>query len=302
MTMATTQPTNTLALAACSIAVSLIVLGLKYLAFALTGSIALYSDALESIINVVTAIAAFFAIRVSLRPADASHPYGHSKAEYFSAALEGVLILIASLAILREAYGAFLDPHPIQAPTSGLAISSVATVVNAGWSWLLIRKGRERRSPALVADGRHLLTDVYTSGGVIVGVVVVALTGWAQLDPAIAGLVALHILSAGWGIVKESLGGLMDTALPKEDLEAVKTTIDANMAGALEVHDLRSRHAGRTTFIDFHLVVDGAMTVDTSHAICDRIEAALKASYPDSIISIHVEPTAKRKYGAMEIA
>lgn len=302
MTDATDKPTNMLVLAGGSIGISLVVLCLKYLAFALTGSVALYSDAIESIINVVTAIAAFFAIRVSLRPADSSHPYGHSKAEYFSAVLEGVLILVASLAILREAYGAFINPHPIKAPVLGLAISSVATVMNAGWSWVLIRTGRKRRSPALVADGKHLLTDVYTSGGVVVGVVLVAITGWERLDPAIAGLVALNILWAGWGIIKESLGGLMDTALPEEELAGVKATIDATMTGALEAHDLRSRHAGRMTFIDFHLVVDGAMTVDASHAICDRIEAALKADHPDSIISIHVEPASKRKCGTMEIA
>lgn len=302
MTGDTTKPTNILKLAAGSIAVSLVVLGLKYLAFALTGSVALYSDAIESIINVVTAIAAFFAIRVSLKPADANHPYGHSKAEYFSAVLEGVLILVASLAILREAYGAFLDPHPLAAPALGLAISTAATALNGGWGWLLIRTGRQRRSPALVADGKHLMTDVYTSGGVIVGVLLVALTGWEILDPILAALVALNILWSGWGLIRESVGGLMDTALPEEDLAAVQATIDANMTGALEAHDLRSRHAGRMTFIDFHLVVDGVMSVDASHAICDRIEAALKVDHPDSIISIHVEPASKRKGGAMAIA
>lgn len=302
MTEQAAIPTNILKLAAGSIAVSLVVLGLKYLAYALTGSVALYSDAIESIINVVTAIAAFFAIRVSLRPADANHPYGHSKAEYFSAVLEGVLILVASLAILREAYGAILDPHPLQAPALGLAVSAAATALNGAWGWLLISTGRKRRSPALVADGKHLMTDVYTSGGVIVGVLLVAVTGWAILDPILAALVALNILWSGWSLIRESVGGLMDTALPAEDLAVVQETIDANMTGALEAHDLRSRHAGRMTFIDFHLVVDGAMTVDASHAICDRIEAALKVDHPDSIISIHVEPASKRKHGAMAIA
>ncbi|RKE54236.1 MULTISPECIES: cation diffusion facilitator family transporter [unclassified Sphingomonas] len=302
MSEQTAKPTNILKLAAGSIAVSLVVLGLKYLAYALTGSVALYSDAIESIINVVTAIAAFFAIRISLRPADADHPYGHSKAEYFSTVLEGVLILVASLAILREAYGAILNPHALQAPALGLAVSAVATVLNGAWSWLLITTGRKRRSPALIADGKHLLTDVVTSGGVIVGVLLVALTGWEILDPILAALVALNILWSGWSLIKESVGGLMDTALPTEELAAVQATINANMGGALEAHDLRSRHAGRMTFIDFHLVVEGTMTVDTSHAICDRIEAALKAGHPDSIISIHVEPEAKRKHGAMAIA
>lgn len=302
MSEQTAKPTNILKLAAGSIVVSLVVLGLKYLAYALTGSVALYSDAIESIINVVTAIAAFFAIRISLRPADADHPYGHSKAEYFSAVLEGVLILVASLAILREAYGAILNPHALQAPALGLAVSAAATALNGAWSWLLITTGRKRRSPALIADGKHLLTDVVTSGGVIVGVLLVALTGWEILDPILAALVALNILWSGWSLIKESVGGLMDTALPTDELAAVQAAINANMAGALEAHDLRSRHAGRMTFIDFHLVVEGTMTVDASHAICDRIEAALKADHPDSIISIHVEPEAKRKHGAMAIA
>jgi cation diffusion facilitator family transporter len=296
------QPTSILTLAAGSIAVSLVVLGLKYMAFALTGSVALYSDAVESIINVVTAIAAFFAIRISLRPADAGHPYGHSKAEYFSAVLEGVLILIAALAILREAYGAVRNPHALQAPALGLAISAAATALNGAWGWLLISTGRRRRSPALIADGKHLLTDVYTSVGVIVGLLLAALTGWDILDPTLAALVALNILWSGWSLIKESVGGLMDTALPAAELAAVQATIDANMTGALEAHDLRSRHAGRMTFIDFHLVVDGAMTVDASHAICDRIEAALKVDHPESIISIHVEPEAKRTHGAMTFA
>lgn len=294
-------PGHILRLAAGSIAVSLMVLGLKYLAYAATGSVALYSDAIESIINVITAIAAFFAIRISLRPADAGHPYGHAKAEYFSAVLEGVLILLASLAILREAYGAFLAPRRLEAPVLGLAISAAATAINGGWSWLLIREGRKRRSPALIADGKHLLTDVYTSVGVIVGVGLVALTGWRALDPALAALVALNILWAGWGLIRESMGGLMDSALPDAELNAVSAAIRTNMAGALECHDLRTRHAGRMTFIDFHLVVDGAMTVDMSHAICDRIETALHAINPASVISIHVEPEWKRKHGGSAV-
>lgn len=284
-----------LRLAAGSIAVSLVVLGLKYLAYALTGSVALLSDAIESIINVVTAIAAFFAIRISQRPADASHPYGHSKAEYFSAVLEGVLILVASLAILREAYRGFIDPQPLHAPALGLAVSTAATLLNGAWSWLLITTGRKRRSPALVADGRHLLTDVWTSGGVVVGVLLVALTGWEVLDPALAALVALNILWSGWQLIRESTAGLMDSAVPDEELETIKAAIDANLEGAIEAHDLRTRHAGRMTFVDFHLVVDGTLTVDASHAICDRIEAAIRQDHPDSLINIHVEPEAKRK-------
>lgn len=288
-------------LAGGSILVGLLVLGLKYLAFALTGSVALWSDAVESVINVVTAAAALIAIRISARPADADHPYGHSKAEYVSAVLEGVLILVAAVAILREASGAFRHPAPLHTPAIGLALSAAATALNAGWGWLLLRTGRRWRSPALAADGRHLMTDVYTSGGVIAGVLLVALTGWAVLDPLLAVAVALNILWSGWSLVQESVDGLMDRALPDDELAAVQAAIEGSMAGALEAHDLRSRQAGRTTFIDFHLVVDGSMTVDASHAICDRIEAALRRDHPDSVISIHVEPEGKRKHGAMAL-
>lgn len=179
MTFADALPTHRsmYRLALGSIGIGLLVLALKLLAWKLTGSVALYSDALESIINVATAIAAFIAIRVSAMPADDNHPYGHTKAEYFSAVLEGVLIILAALAILREAWAGFLAPKPIDAPALGLAISVVATLLNLAWGSLLIRRGRQLRSPALSADGRHLMTDVYTSVGVVVGVALVALTG-----------------------------------------------------------------------------------------------------------------------------
>ena len=281
--------------AALSIPIALAVLGLKYVAFLVTGSVALYSDAIESIINVVTALAALAAVRISAKPADANHPYGHSKAEYFSAVLEGVLIIVASLLILREAWRGFSNPRTLDAPALGLAVNGLATLFNALWCWVLISRGRHLRSPALVADGRHLLTDLYTSAGVILGVVVVALTGWRLLDSAIAALVAVNVIWSGWGVMQESLAGLMDHALPDDELEQVKATIAAQMAGALEAHDVRTRQAGRLTFVDFHLVVAADMSVMASHAICDRIENALKETFPESVISIHVEPPHKQK-------
>lgn len=277
-------------LAAGSIGIGLLVLGLKFLAWKLTGSIALYSDALESIINVATAIAAFIAIRVSAMPADDNHPYGHTKAEYFSAVIEGVLIILAALAILREAWIGFLAPKPIDAPALGLAISGVATLVNLGWGLLLIRRGRSLRSPALAADGRHLMTDVYSSVGVVVGVALVALTGWMRLDPVIAALVALNILREGWKIMQESVAGLMDAALPVEEIARIEAIIAATRGSTSDVHDLRTRHAGRLTFIDFSLGVPGTMSVDDSHALCDDIEDALRREFPESSITIHVEP------------
>jgi cation diffusion facilitator family transporter len=284
-----------------SIFVGTLVLVLKYAAYYMTGSIALYSDALESIINVVTAVAAFMAVRLSATPADANHPYGHHKVEYFSAVLEGVLIIVAALAILREAYLGLLSPTVIDAPARGLAVNAVASVINAVWSWLLIREGRRLRSPALVADGRHLLTDVVTSVGVIGGLLLVPLTGWSWLDPVLAAIVAFNILWSGWGLIKESIGGLMDEALPETTLVRVREIIAINAEGALEAHDLRTRHAGRMTFIDFHLVVPGSMSVTDAHDICDRLERALKAHIEDALITIHVEPDEKAKHAGIVV-
>jgi cation diffusion facilitator family transporter len=284
-----------------SIFVGALVFALKYAAYYLTGSIALYSDALESIINVVTAIAAFMAVRVSATPADANHPYGHHKVEYFSAVLEGVLIIVAALMILREAYFGFLSPKMLDAPAIGLAANGVASVINAFWSWMLIRQGRRLRSPALAADGRHLMTDVVTSAGVLIGLVFVPVTGWTWLDPVLAAFVAINILWSGWGLVKESIGGLMDEALPEATLSRVREIISGNAEGALEAHDLRTRHAGKMTFIDFHLVVPGAMSVTDAHDICDRLERALKDEIEDALITIHVEPDNKAKHAGIVV-
>lgn len=285
-----------LKLALGSIGVGIVVLGLKYLAWQVTGSLALYSDALESIINVATAVAAFFAVRVSAAPPDAGHPYGHHKAEYLSAVLEGVLIVVAALVILRESYHGFLNPTPLDAPVKGLLINGAASIINAAWCWVLFRYGRRWRSPALLADGRHLWTDVVTSGGVIAGVAVVAWSGWLQFDAVIAALIAVNILWSGWKLMRESIGGLMDEAAPAETLAKVRQLISTHADGALEAHDLRTRHAGRATFIEFHLVVPGTMTVSESHAVCDQIEAALHKSIADATVTIHVEPEEKAKH------
>ncbi|MGO4706750.1 cation diffusion facilitator family transporter [Microvirga sp. 2MCAF38] len=284
-----------------SIFVGIVVLGLKYVAFRITGSVALYSDALESIINVITAIAALIAIRVSATPADSNHPYGHHKAEYFAAVIEGVLVILAALSIMRQAYFGFLEPKPLDAPLQGVLINGFAGVINAIWSWILIRSGRKMRSPALLADGRHLLADVVTSAGVLLGLGLAILTGWHVLDPALAGLVALHILWSGWGLMKESVGGLMDEAMPKDALDRVRDLISANADGAIEAHDLRTRHAGRMTFIEFHLVVPGAMSVTDAHDICDRLERALKDEDKHAQVTIHVEPDDKAKHAGIVV-
>lgn len=291
----------TMKLAVGSLIIGGVVLALKALAWWLTGSVALLSDALESTVNVATAIAALVAIQVAARPADATHPFGHHKAEFFSAVLEGVMIIIAALLILKEAYHGFTAPRDITAPLEGLALNGAATILNGVWAWLLVTKGRALRSPALAADGRHLFTDVLTSAGVALGIILAMVTGWWILDPIMATLVALHILWSGWHLIAQSLSGLMDEALPEDELAKIRTVISEHGGGAVEAHDLRTRHAGRATFIEFHLVVPGDMSVFDAHEICDRLEAALKQAIEEAEVTIHVEPEHKCKHSGIVV-
>jgi cation diffusion facilitator family transporter len=292
---------KTLAIAMTSILIGLIVLGLKGLAWWLTGSIALYSDALESTVNVVTATGALIAVRLALRPADDTLPYGYHKAEYFSAVLVGVMIIVAAILILREAFFGFLAPELPDAPVEGLAVSGVATAINLVWAMVLMRQGRQAKSPAIAADGKHLMTDVISTGGVLVGLVLVYTTGIAQLDAVLAALVAINILWSGWGVIRDSVGGLMDVAVPADTQKTIREVISINADGALEAHDIRTRQAGKMTFIDFHLVVPGAMTVDAAHTICDQIEAKLREAVKDVQITIHVEPENKAKHAGIVV-
>jgi cation diffusion facilitator family transporter len=291
----------TVRIAIASIFIGVLVLGIKTLAWWLTGSVALLADALESTVNVATAIAALIAIRIAARPADASHPYGHHKAEFFSAVLEGVMIIVAALLILREAYVGFLSPKAMDFPIEGLLVNGAATVINAAWAWVLIRRGRAARSPALMADGRHLFADVVTSGGVVLGVLLAIVTGWWVLDPLMAAIVAVNILWSGFRVVRESLSGLMDEAVSQETLEKVRDIISKEAGGAVEAHDLRTRHAGLATFIDFHLIVPGETTVFDAHEICDRVEAAIKEAVEGAKITIHVEPEHKQKHSGIVV-
>lgn len=287
--------TGTEKAALASAAVGVLVTALKFTAYWLTGSLALYSDALESIINVVAAACAFLAVRVAAQPADEDHPYGHHKAEYFSAVIEGALVIVAAVLILREAYHGILDPTPLDAPALGLAVNAVATAINAAWAFALFRQGRMLRSPALIADARHIVADVVTSGGVLIGVGLVAVTGTPVIDPVVAGLVALNILWSGWTMVRDSVNGLMDQAASPEMIARIRALISANSEGALEAHDVRTRHAGSATFVDFHLVVPAEMTVKESHAICDRLEDAIETEIEGAVVVIHVEPGDKAK-------
>ena len=282
-------------MALASVAIALAVLALKLVAWRVTGSVALFSDAAESVVNVAAAGAAYLAIRVADRPADHNHPYGHHKAEYLSAVFEGVLIVLAAIAVLRAAWLGFLAPKAIDAPMIGLAANGLAGLLNAAWGMALIRKGEATGSPALVADGRHLMADVASSVAVIGGLVLALVTGLHILDPLLAALVRFYILWAGWRPVADSLGGLMDEATPPDTVKTIEAVIARSADGAIEVHDLRTRRAGRATFIEFHLVVAGTSTVAAAHVICDRIEAALRREITGSITTIHVEPDNKAK-------
>ncbi|UNK39018.1 cation diffusion facilitator family transporter [Shinella sp. H4-D48] len=273
------------------------VMGLKLVAWWVTGSVALLSDAMESSVNVIAAIVAFAAISYAAKPADKTHPFGHHKAEYLSAVLEGVLIVVAALLIVKEALPAVFAPTPMEAPVLGLAINFAAAVLNAIWAMVLIRAGKRYRSPALAADGQHILSDVVTSVGVLVGLVLAILTGYAMLDPLLAVLVALNILYQGWKVITHSVDGLMDHAVEPAEAEAIKAAIAANATGSLGAHDLKTRRAGAATFVDFHLVVPAAMAVGNAHDICDRLEDAIRVVLPGAQIAIHVEPETEKAHG-----
>jgi cation diffusion facilitator family transporter len=291
-----------LVIAAASIGIALAVMGIKYIAFLMTGSVALFSDALESIVNVLTAVAALIAIRISSLPPDSGHPFGHHKAEYFSAILEGALIIVAALLIFRETYFALLQPRMLTDTGAGLAVNALATAINAAWAWVLISRGRAWSSPALEGDGHHLVSDVITSIGVLVGLVLATVTGWAILDPLIAGAVALNILRMGYRLAVESMSALMDQAASPRIEARIKEAIRANAEGALQAHDIRTRTAGPQTFIEFHLVVPGEMTVEAAHEICDRLEDAIEEALENTDVVIHVEPDHKAKpRGAVEL-
>lgn len=286
-------------IAAGSIGVGIVVLALKAAAWWLTGSAALYSDALESVVNVAASALAFLALRYAARPADKNHPYGHEKAEMFAAVIEGVLIIVAALSIFEHAWAHWNRPAPLAAPWQGIGINLAATVLNAGWALLLGRAGHRDRSAALQADARHLWTDVVTSVAVAAGLVLVVFTGLVWLDPVIAAAVGIHVLWSGLGLVRDSVGTLMDEAPSEPVMRRIRQVVAEQADGALEAHDLRTRHAGRLTYLEFHLVVPGGMSVSDAHEICDRVERALKQEVEGLVVTIHVEPEGKAKHSGV---
>lgn len=284
---------NAAQLATGSILIALLVTGLKVVAWQMTGSVALLSDALESLVNIGGAVMAWFAVRYAQRPPDAGHPYGHHKAEYVSAVVEGSMIVVAALLIVNEAVAALGRPSAADWSSGGLVVNALAMVVNLVWARILLRRGRQLKSPALTAGGRHLMSDVWTSAGVLVGLGLALASGWAILDPLLALLVAVNILREGWLVIATSVNGLMDTAAPPEERARIEDIIHHSANGALQVHGLKTRRAGRALFVEFHMVVDGTMSVRAAHDICDRLEAALIGAISDAQVVIHVEPEHK---------
>ncbi len=277
------------------------VLALKTVAWWVTGSVALYSDALESIVNVAASLVALIALRIAARPADANHPYGHDKAEFFAATIEGVLIVLAALSIFDHAWNAWLNPRAFEAPLLGLALNGAATALNGAWAFVLLRAGTRLRSPTLNADGMHLLSDVITSVGVAAGVTAAIISGYVILDPIVAGLTGVYVCWAGISMISRSAAGLMDAAPDAAIVTRIREIVAQAASGAIEVHDLRTRQAGRISFLDFHLVVPGSMTVAESHDICDRIEDALRTEMGELIVTIHVEPEHKAKQSGVPV-
>lgn len=273
-----------------SIGAAVLTIGLKMAAYLLTGSVGLLSDAAESVVNLVAAAVALVALTVAMRPADDRHHFGHSKAEYFSAVVEGAMILVAAVLIVVAAVDRFLDPRPLENVGIGLAVSVVASVVNGVVAWVLVRAGRRHRSITLEADGKHLYTDVWTSVGVVVGVVLVAWTGWLRLDPVIAFLVGLNIVRTGYGLLRESVGGLMDHAPSAATLARIDAVLAEYRDEHVEFHAVRAREAGHRTFVSLHVLVPGVWTVTHGHDLCEEVEQRIQAAVDGCEVSTHLEP------------
>jgi cation diffusion facilitator family transporter len=273
-----------------SIAAAISTMAIKAVAYLLTGSVGLLSDALESSVNLVAAIGALVALTVAAKPADDQHAYGHDKAEYFSALAEGVMIIVAAGTIAYSALRRLLDPQPLESVGIGLAITAVATVVNLVVATVLVRTGRQHRSITLEADGRHLLTDVWTSLGVIVGVALVGLTGIDRLDPLIALAVAVNIVVSGVAIIRRSTRGLMDAALPAADQEVITQVLERHRSATVQFHGLRTRQSGRRAFMSVHVLVPGAWTIQQGHDLVEEIEAELDDRIADLTVTTHLEP------------
>jgi cation diffusion facilitator family transporter len=274
-----------------SIAAAVLTIGLKLGAYLLTGSVGLFSDAAESVVNLVAAVAALWALIYAARPPDEEHAYGHNKAEYFSSGLESALILIAAVWIGIAAWGRLVDPQPLQNVGLGLSVALVATALNGGVALAILRAGRRLRSITLQADAQHLLTDVWTSLGVVLGILTVQLTGWLVLDPLIGLLVTANIVWTGVRLLRDTAQGLLDRTLPPEDQEAILRVLSRYEEKGIRFHALRTRASGPRRFISMHVLVPGKWTVQQGHDLSERIETNLAEALPQSTFFIHIEPS-----------
>jgi cation diffusion facilitator family transporter len=273
-----------------SIAAALATITLKSVAYLVTGSVGLLSDAAESVVNLVAAIIALIALKVAARPPDAGHHYGHGKAEYLSAGLEGLMIFVAAALILASAVQRFIHPVALEHVGVGLAISTAATAINGVVGLILIRAGRAYRSATLAADGKHLLTDVWTSVGVFVGVLLVVLTGWQRLDPIVAAIVGVNILVSGYRLIRGSAGALLDAALTPQEIATITALLDRFRSADVDFHGLQTRQAGQQRFVSVHVLVPGAWTVHRGHDLLEEVETAIVEALPDTTVHTHLEP------------
>jgi cation diffusion facilitator family transporter len=273
-----------------SIAAAVATISLKTTAWLLTGSVGLLSDAAESVVNLVAAVFAMAALRWATKPADEEHAYGHAKAEYFSAGVEGALIVVAAVGIAITAVDRLLHPQPIEDVGVGLTVSVAASLINLAVGVLLLRTGRKERSIILEADGKHLLTDVWTSVGVIIGVAGVAISGWERLDALIALAVAVNIVLTGGGLVRRSVGGLMDRALDEAERRQIEQVLAQFERDGVRFHALRTRQAGSRAFVSLHVLVPGMWTVQRGHDVVEQVEAALRERLPYATVFTHLEP------------
>ena len=273
-----------------SVAAALATIALKTLAWRLTGSVGLLSDALESLVNLAAALLALFMLRLAASPPDEEHPYGFSKAEYFSAGIEGALIVLAAGGILFTAIPRLLQPEPLDAPLLGLGISAAASLINLGAAIVLLRAGKKHGSITLEADGRHLMTDVWTSAGVIAGVALVFATGWLLLDPLVALAVAVHIIWTGIGLMRRSASGLLDAAIPQADRDVIQKLFDEYAKQGVTFHAFRTRRAAARRFVSFHLLVPDRWSVSRAHRLSEEIEARIRNAVPNVAVFTHIEP------------
>lgn len=273
-----------------SIAAAVVTLCLKMLAWWLTGSVGLMSDAMESLVNLVAAVLTLFSVSVSVLPADEEHAYGHTKVEYFASGLEGALILLAATGIGWNAIDRLMHPQLLETLSMGLLISVLASVINLVVGRILMRVGESRHSVALLADGQHLMTDVWTSVAVVIALVLVAWTGWQWLDPVIGILLAGHIIGMGMRLVRESMLGLMDTGLPQEEMKVIKDILDGYAGQGMQHHALKTRQAGAWRFMSVHLLMPGEWTIARGHEIADQIEEEIRSQVPRLNVLSHLEP------------